>query len=61
MPRPKCLNTVSLSPPAHEPNIRSHRWANVYTGEWGSQAAKDEYDRLIGERIANSRETPRRV
>lgn len=58
MPRAKSLKPSHC---CHRPTNRGYVRIDgrmLYTGEWGSQAAKDEYDRLIGEWIANGRKMP---
>lgn len=55
MPRPKSLKPSHCH---HRPTNRGYVRLGgkmTYTGLWGSQAAKDEYDRLIGEWIADGR------
>lgn len=58
MPRPKSIKPSHCH---HRPTSRGYVRIDgkmLYTGTWGTQAAKDEYDRLIGEWIANGRKMP---
>ncbi len=58
MSRPKSLKPAHCE---HKSSGRGYVYLDgryVYTGKWGTQAAKDEYDRLIGEWIAGGRRLP---